>query len=144
MADPYCLAMVLCDAAHRDPATLKHSILGTFSSVNALDFPAQIQLCVYFAITDGLGPTTLRLQLIDAECGFLDATNEDPDPHRVFSVKFEVDFKSPLMVVEGAIGITTALPNPGLYHCELWANNVSLMSRRLTALRIPNKEESEQ
>lgn len=38
MAEPYCLAMVLCDAVHRDPATAKHFVMGTFSSVGATDF----------------------------------------------------------------------------------------------------------
>ena len=141
MADPYCLAMVLCDIAHRDPATNKYSILGTFSSYASSAYPAQVGLCVYYSITDGLGPTTVRLQLIDSECGYLDAANEEAAPGRIFGIKFEIDMQSPLAVFEGAVGIMAVIPKPGLYICELWAGSVLLMSRRLAAIEIPNPED---
>ncbi len=100
-------------------------------------------MSVYFAITDGLGRTTLRLQLVDADGGYVDATKDDvEDPHRVFLAKIEVEFVSPLMVFEGAIGIAATIPRAGLYHCELWANDVPLMSRRISAVRADNKRES--
>lgn len=134
MPDPYCLAMVLCDAVHRDPSTGKFTLLGTFSNFAAPTYPADVSLAVYFAITDGVGKTTLRLQLIDARGGAIDATLEgEDDPHRVFLIKVEVDMLNPLAVVESAIQLQATLPAAGLYYCELWANDTVLMSRRFTA-----------
>jgi hypothetical protein len=141
-ADPYCLAMVLCDLAHRDSATNKYTILGTFSSYSSFAYPAQVAMCVYYAITDGLGPTTLRVQVIDAECAYLDATNEEPTPGRIFGIKTEINIESPLMVFEGTVGFVAVIPKPGLYICELWAGNVLLMSRRLAAVEVAKPEET--
>lgn len=140
MTDPYCVAMVLCDAAHRDPATGKVTLLGTFSNVFAAAFPAKIRLCVYCAITDGFGPTTIRLQIVDAKAPTVDATHEGEDPNRVFLIKSELDIESPLAVIETALGIETVLPSPGVYHCELWAGNSVLMARRLTAVLATQDE----
>ena len=39
------------------------------------------------------------------------------------------------MVIEGATFIQIPLPTPGLYHCELLANETLLMSRRLLAIQ---------
>jgi hypothetical protein len=133
MADPYCLAMCLCDLVHRDPATNKCTILGTFSNVTAKEYPADIVFCVYFTITDGVGPTTLRLQLIDAKNGFVDACNEGPEPGRVFLATTELNLENPLLIVEGAFVVQARLEHEGLYYCELWANDAVLMSRRLSA-----------
>jgi len=140
LANPYCLAMVLCDGVHRDPSTGKFTILGTFSSFASASYPAQINLCIYSAITDGLGPVTLRIQLIRAEAGIVDAQDESELPGRVFIVKRDMDFHSPFAVVESAIGMQTELPEPGQYHCELWANEELLMSRRLIAGEINHGE----
>jgi hypothetical protein len=140
-AEPYCLALVLCDLAHRDAATNKFSILGTFSSYSSPTYPAQVAFCIYYAITDGLGPTTLRFQLVDAESGFLDATDEGSQSGRVFGVKMDIDMESPLVVFEGSIGILAEIPKPGLYVCELWAGSVPLMSRRLAAIEIAKPKE---
>lgn len=140
MAEPYCLAMVLCDSVHRDPGTGKSFILGTFSNFSSRTFPAKLRFCTYFSVTDALGPVTLRLQLVSASTDPVDALNEDDDPGRVFLMKVGQNFQSPLVVMEGMFGVETILPVPGLYHCELWANSEILMSRRLTATLIPDME----
>jgi hypothetical protein len=146
MAEPYCLAMVLCDAIHRDQATGKFTLLGTFSTLGANEYPAQVQCVVYFAITDGMGDVSVSIRIVDSEADLTDKEG---------SVVFEspamppISFVSPLMVLEGAFplitikdGIATPLeiPNPGVYHCELYANTQLLMSRRLLAI-APSLEE---
>lgn len=131
MADPYCLAMVLCDAVHQDPANRKFTILGTFSTLAAKRFPAKLRLCVYFAITDGSGPVKLELRLVDAA-----AYLTDDAPDAVFHEGVNTEIESPLVVFEGVIQIQTELPTPGVYHCELLANDSVLMSRRLVALQL--------
>src|SRR5688572_2757166 len=138
MAEPYCLAMLLCDGVHHDPGTGKFFVLGTFSTFSSKVFPAKIRFFTYFAITDGLGPTTIRLQLVNASGEPVDALNEDEDPNRVFMLKVERTFDNPLAVMEGIFGVETVLPGPGLYHCELWGNSEVLMSRRLAVALIPS------
>lgn len=137
MAEPYCLAMILCDGVHVDPGTGKFTILGTFTNFSATSFPAAIQFVVYFAVTDGLGDVTLTLQLVDATADPIDATNEENDPARVFIFKQQAHFPDPLTMIEGVFGVQVILPKAGLYHCELWANSDVLMSRRLSATEIP-------
>lgn len=146
MASPYCLAMVLCDGVHRDPSTNKFTILGTFSSFGAESYPAVLRFCVYFAVTDGTGTVTLRLQLIDAAADVIDARNEEDQEGRVFAMKSDYEFPSPFAVVEAAIGVETQLPKPGQYHFELWADGDLLMSRRLIAGTInipPDQQQGE-
>jgi hypothetical protein len=141
MPEPYCLAMVLCDAVHRDATTGKFTILGTFSTFAANEFPAKVQFCVYYAVTDGLGPTSLRLRLVDAKQGLADGGVEDKG--LVFDASTEFDFESPLLVLELAVTIGVPLPEPGLYHCELWAGDELLMSRRLLAVNKQDLDEGE-
>ncbi len=140
MPEPYCLAMVLCDHVHRDATTGKFTILGTFSTLAAREFPAKVTFSLYFAITDGLGPTELRLRLVNASCGIANGSDDD---NVVFQVAFDFEFTDPLMVLENASGIGTEIPVPGLYHCELWAGEELLMSRRLLATVSPKREEGE-
>jgi hypothetical protein len=130
--------MVLCDGVYRDAATGKFTILGTFSIFFAREFPAQAQLVVYFAITDGLGPTTIRLQIVDAEFGI--ANSGQQSGKMVFEKKQEISFESPLVVMESAWGFKTDLPKPGLYHCELLAGDDLLMSRRMLAVQAEANE----
>jgi hypothetical protein len=143
MAEPYCLAMVLCDAVHRDATSGKFTILGTFSTVGADTFPAKVRFCIYFAITDGLGATKLRLSLVDAESGVVDKS-ENRIEGPVFEIDTDITFDDPLVVMETVVALETSLPKPGLYHCELWAGDDLLMSRRLLAIqRITGETEEE-
>lgn len=139
MSEPYCLAMVLCDNVHRDAATGKHTLLGTFSTFGAGKFPAKLKFCVYFAVTDGLGPTNLRIRLVDATSGLIDESERELEP--VFEVSGEFFFESPLIVLEGTFGIVTEIPKAGLYHCEMSAGDELIMSRRILAAQVSNQPE---
>ncbi len=139
MSEPYCLAMVLCDHVHRDGTTGKHTLLGTFSTFRAGKFPAKVAFCVYFAVTDGLGPTMLQLRLVDAASGLVDVSESEVEP--VFAHSQEFSFESPLVVLEGVFGFVTEIPKAGLYHCEMLAGNELLMSRRVLAVQISNHPE---
>lgn len=130
MAEPYCLAMVLCDGVHRDVATGKFTLLGTFSTLGAAEFPAKVAFCVYFAITDGLGLTKISLRIVDSES---ELTGSHADP--VWQIgPLDFDFQDPLLVLESVAYVQTELPKPGLYHCELSAGDELLMSRRILAV----------
>ena len=140
MAEPYCLAMTLCDAVHRDQTTGKFTILGTFSTLAAHQYPANISGCVYFAVTDGMGKVKMSIRIVESSEAFTD----DESPVVFQTVQTEVDFESPLVVFEGAFLLLkidneghpqpVILERPGMYHCELFANDALLMSRRLLAL----------
>jgi hypothetical protein len=131
--------MVLCDAVHRDTTTGKFTILGTFSTLGAREFPAQVQFSVYYSVTDGLGSTKLRLRLIHAKCGIASECGDDEAV--VFELPTEFDFENPLLVLESAASVVTVIPKDGLYHCELWAGDELLMSRRLLATLPPDQQE---
>lgn len=138
MAEPYCLAMLLCDGIHKDPATGKHTLLGTFSTVGAAEFPAQIAFCVYFAVTDGFGPISLKLRIVDSAADMAGnaagAAWESPE--------MLINVPSPLVVCESSVrNISVTLPAPGVYFCELYSGETLLMSRRLLAVK---PEEGEQ
>jgi hypothetical protein len=133
--------MVLCDAVYRDATTGKFTLLGTFSTVGAASYPAKVRFSVYFAVTDGLGPTGLRLRLVDAAAGITDRPSpacEGP----VFEMTADLSFDDPLEVIESVVLVETTLPKPGLYHCELLANDELLMSRRLLAVQHGDEQES--
>lgn len=129
MADPYCLAMVLCDNVHMDSTTGKQTILGTFSTVGAKDFPTRLEFAVYYAITDAVGDLELTFRIVDSKHGFED--NQPP----VLEKPFQLNSPTPLAVMEGRILVDAVLPEPSVYHCELLADGNVLMSRRLVAVR---------
>ena len=149
MAEPYCLAMVLCDAVHQDRATNKFTILGTFSTRRE-QFPLHFAAMIYFAITDGSGEVMLSVRIVESAA---DITDEDGVV--VFeSPRIPIHLPSPLMVMEGVIPLIgqdergmiqpVSLPRPGVYHCELRANDQLLMARRLLALGPPDERQHEQ
>ena len=124
--------MVLCDAAHRDAATGKFTLLGTFSTFRAHAFPAKLGFAIYFAITDGIGPTDIRLRLVTAESLLQD------EEEVVFEIVMSgMNLESPLMVAETVSAVACTVPQPGLYHCELYAGESLLMSRRLLVMETP-------
>jgi len=141
MPAPYCLAMVLCDSVHRDLTTGKFTVLGTFSTLGAQEFPADVRFAVYYAVTDGLGSIELRLRLVDAACGIASAVGEQEGV--VFQASATLELSDPLVVVEGSVGFQTVIPAKGLYHCELWAGDELLMSRRLLASLVGNPQEED-
>jgi hypothetical protein len=136
MADPYCLAMILCDNVHIDSTTGKQTILGTFSTVGANQFPTKASFAVYYAITDAEGSFDLLFRMVDSKHGF----DEKSTP--VFEIAFTNQSPSPLAVIEGRLYVANAiLPEPGVYHCELLAGENVLMSRRLVAICAPDAPE---
>lgn len=127
--EPYCLAMILCDGVHRDPASGKFTLLGTFHAIRATEFPVGIRLCVYFALTDIIGGHQIRLQVVDAS-----AHLDDESPEPILTQTSDMAIEDPLMVVEGIIAIQLNLPSAGMYHVELYDGDTPLMSRRLAVL----------
>jgi len=121
--------MVLCDGTHQDPTTGKLTILGTFSTVAAETYPTSLNFCVYSAVTDAMGDFRLKFQLVDSQHAF----EENNEP--LFSVEIPLNSPSPLAVCESSMQVgNVAIPEPGVYHCELLHEGEVLMSRRLVAI----------
>ncbi len=136
MSDPYCLAMVICDHIHADPATGKFTLLGTFSSLVAEKYPARLDASIYISLTDVDGPRKQVLRLVHSD----HLVDQAIEP--VFEL--EVDFPScdnPVAVLESVIQINVDLPKPGLYHFELFIGDDLVMSRRLLAVTMEQMEE---
>ena len=120
---PMVLAMILCDAIYQDPATKKCTLLGTFSTINARQFPAtHRQLSVHVAMTDGHGKTAIRLTLV----------GPDESAPALFSRDGVIEFGDPRMVAELNFIITNIVfAHPGEYRLQILGNDELLMERRL-------------
>jgi hypothetical protein len=125
---PYVLALIICDAIWRDPATGKRTILGCFSAIHAKTFPTMYpMLCVHAAITDGRGVTPIVLRLVDVD------ENNPP----VFEQKAEVKFDDPRIMIEVDFIIPNVLfPAAGEYRLQLLSSGESLMERRILLLQV--------
>ncbi len=125
---PVVLAMIICDAIYQDPATRKCTLLGTFSTINARQFPVvHPQLAVHVALTDGHGRTRIRLTLV--------GTDENQRP--LFSGEGAIEFNDPRMVAELNFTIANlTFPAPGEYRLQVQANDELLMERRLYVLEM--------
>ena len=133
---PYCIAMVLCDAAHRDPGTGKFTLLGTFGRIFGKEVPIPALFCVYFAITDGAGKMSVSLKIVDSATSLNDDESEEP----IIQIGGEFDPPDRLAILEGVFGVAVRFPKPGVYHCELWVRDECLMSRRLVVTLIEKSE----
>ena len=129
--EPYTLAMIICDAIHRDPATRKCYLLGTFSSIAATKFPTQHpQMAVYVALTDGRGKTLLTIRLVSVD-----------EDHILGEVKMEVEFADPRIVLDFTLTIANVtFPEPGEYRLQLFAGTTLLLERRLVVLQAGGEE----
>lgn len=138
MADPYCVAMVLCDDVHIDPGTQKRFIMGTFSTIASHSFPATINLAVYYGITDAGGDMEITFRIVDSRHLFDDSSEP------LFFVTFPMTSPTPLAVCEGILQVKgLTIPSAGVYHCELMHGEEVLMARRLVAIELPKPSEGE-
>jgi len=65
--DPKVCAMLLCDYAHRDPATGKFSLLGVFDRIHAKQMPAvHGPFAIYLNLTNLNGSYNLSIQVLRA------------------------------------------------------------------------------
>lgn len=92
---PCVLSMVLADQVHRDSASGKFSILGTYSVIQSVRFPCVISaLQLYVALTECRGRVPLRLVLGDVDeevpaAAFLEGEFQSSDPTQVVEVNFQ-------------------------------------------------------
>jgi hypothetical protein len=156
MSPPFCLALVLCDAVHRDPSTGKFTLLGLYETVFATQFPIVHPVTLYFAITDGVGPVRLAIRVVDsAHCpsgppppppidvgNVVEPSSSISEDGVLAVLHANPTFSSPLDVFEEAVSFDLPFAHEGIYACELWANDELLMARRITAQTVPGTQRS--
>jgi hypothetical protein len=123
---PYPLAMIVCDAIWRDPATGKWTLLGCFTGITANAFPCiQPTMAVFISLTDGRGPTPIRLRLVDAD--------EEEEP--LIEVETQVEFSDPRMVADMQLHFQgVSFPRAGEYRFQLSSGTTPLLERRIMVL----------
>jgi len=120
---PFPLAMVVCDSIYRDPYTGKFTLIGTFSTISANQFPVRHpHLFVYAALTGGRGKIPLRVEVVDTD-----------ESEILAKLTGEVDNRNdPRAIQELAFGFAgLVFPKQGEYRIALYANNEFMVERRL-------------
>ena len=132
---PYPLAMIICDAIWRDPATGKWTLLGCFTGITATAFPCvQPILAVFVSLTDGRGMTPVKLRLVDAE--------EEEEP--ILEAEMQVEFSDPRMVADMQMHFQgVSFPRAGEYRFQLSSGGTPLLERRIMVLDGRKKEQHE-
>ena len=125
---PYALALGVCDLIYRNRSTGKRFILGCFSVLHATDFPAvHPALCVYLDLTNGRGPVTIEVQIVDSD--------ELHEP--IWLGESVVEFADPRMVAElDFIVGGLRFPEAGEYRVQVFADSQFIVERRLLVNRI--------
>ena len=125
---PDVLAMLVCDQIITDRLTGKQSLIGMFSKVHAVGFPAaHPQLCVFVALTDGHGQTEITIRIVDS--------NDARPP--IVEGKGSVRFKDPRAIANLFLqfhGLT--FPEPGEYRVQLYSDGLLLREARLELVQL--------
>ncbi len=133
---PDALALILADYVHQDGATGKYFILGTYSSIGAASFPwTHPTLTAYAAVTNGHGPTPMKMRLIDV----------DDSREPIFESEGVLDFPNPLVVAEIVfVCHNVVFPEPGVYRLQLYGAGQLLRERLFMVTPVEPSEEAQQ
>lgn len=125
---PLVLAMLMADAAQRDPASGKFTITGTFNIIRSPTFPCRHRsLAVYLSLIGGHGTVPTTLRLIDVD--------ETRPP--VLSVDRVIPFEEPTRWIEWAGEFRSVVfPEPGDYCLQFFAAGELLRELRLKVRQV--------
>lgn len=126
MPAPLAQAVLVCDAVHRDQATGKFFLLGTFSTIFTRQFPClHRHMCVYLVVTECRGTTPLDLRLVRI----------DPDgggDQTIAALHGEITSADPLQVHEVVMRLKDLrFEQPGEYRFQLESEGSLLIEKRL-------------
>lgn len=124
---PFCLALLMADFIQRDSGG-KWTIVGTFDLMWFPAFPADVDIGVFFSLTDSRGTMPLKIQFVDVAADFDDTATQEP----IGFMEGEFTINDPLEVFQGTALVPAKFPREGAYNLELWANRERIMTRRLT------------
>lgn len=122
---PQVIALLVCDAVHRDPSTGKHFLMGCFNALTARSFPARHpHLAVHVAVTEGYGALRLEVRLAR------------PDGETIIHrLSADVTFPDPRTVAELSFQFTDVVfPGPEEVRVQVRADDDLVMERRLQIL----------
>ena len=127
---PKLSAILVCDMIIHDAQTNKKSVIGIFSNIGAVSFPANhVALSVYFCVSDAEGEYRFELRLVDLESGQGIGTEHLPP----------VTIQSRLHSFDCAIQlINVVFPHPGKYEFQLMANDEFLGSKDFAVSPVPD------
>jgi hypothetical protein len=123
---PQLLAWLLCDGVHIDPGTGKHTILGVFSNIKALQFPVVHPHMVWFmTLTDvSAGAHTMKI--------LMGLNPMDPKP----LIERPFDSQGPLTRINLISEIRNmSFPSPGEYSILIEIDDEPLLA---TSLAVGN------
>lgn len=115
--------MVICDSIYHDRSTGKAALVGVFSGVNALKFPAlHPQMWVYVSVTEARAKARFRLDVVNSE-----------SDQQIVSVDGEVPREvTPVHVCDMTFQLDGLLfPSAGLYYVRFWMGERLLLQRPL-------------
>ena len=127
---PCLLALIVCDQIIRE-RTGKASLIGIFSGIHALNFPAiHHQMALYVQLTNGHGKVDLAVKIVDV-------AEEDKE---LFGIKMSVSFQNALQTVDADIMIQGfSIPHAGEYRFQVYCGDELLGERRFIATKLEKK-----
>lgn len=132
---PQCSALILCDTVHKDTATGKHYILGTFNNVYAPKVPTLIQGTVYLTLTEVVGEVELTIQISHADELLEDSENPLP------KCNVKITGTDPNDTIEVPFTFKLPFPRHGVYHLELVASDGTVIqAKRFTVAPQPRNQ----
>ena len=127
MSDPYCKALLLCEALTCDQFTGRWSIVNVMSGAYARGFPVHMmKLCCYAAVSGCAGLVNAKFRLLDTN---LEIVRELTIPPVEATRDQETEF--------GGVFTDILLPKPGRYSVEFVVDGHTLQSSRLDAVEVP-------
>ncbi len=123
---PSVLAMLLCDQIIIDAQTQKKSLIGIFDTFNAVAFPAAANIAVYAKLADAEGQYKFKIRVVHLK-----------DERLLGEVSADGMIQTRLEPADVAVYLMGfAVPEPGKYEFQLFANDVYLTRITLTARQI--------
>lgn len=122
---PSVYALVLCGMVYRDSRSGNWTMVGTFDTIHAAQYPAQhAPIAVYVALTEVHGQSSFRIRFVRA----------DDDEGAIAEIGGRLSAPDPMAVVElGANFPGVVFPEEGEYRVQLVVSDVILIERRITA-----------
>lgn len=123
---PSVLAMLLCDQIIIDAQTQKKSLIGIFDNFNAVVFPAGANIAVYAKLADAEGQYKFKIRVVHLK-----------DEKLIGEVSVDGKIQTRLEPADvGVYFMGFAVPEPGKYEFQLFANEVYLTRITMDARKI--------
>lgn len=127
---PTLLGLSLCDLVIVEEGTHKISLIGTFSTIKAREFPLHRRpFCIFATLTDGLGDGVVELTITEMEA-----------EEEIYRLERSVHFPDRLSEVSLLFRVEECVfPSPGLYTATMLVDGDWLAHRQF---RVSQIEES--